>query len=318
MTVRDWRRLPRTEVEPWYRAEQAWWSETLAWDTSPNWTIVEQARTAGTLPGFVLYEGAQACGWSFYLVHRSTLQVGGLTAPTRAAGAELLDAILASPEASGAQGAMVFVPVSQGWLAEILTERGFAVRPFRYLARTLDGLAGVPPAAQPTVAARFTELATLLSHAYPGADPARPFAPRGTWDEWVDYTTQLVKQIGCGVLVPECCVLEAGPTGVPGLLGAVLTTQLSAHTGHLAQVAVDPAFQRHGIGARMVRTALARLRGHGHTQATLLVADDNLSAAGMYARLGFVETGRFLSAWRPQPTRSTMAACSTGGVRTLR
>jgi ribosomal protein S18 acetylase RimI-like enzyme len=318
MTVRDWRSLPRTEVEPWYRAEQAWWSNTLAWETSSNWTVVEQARTTGTLPGLVLYDGTRAAGWSFYLIHRSILQIGGLTAPTRAAAGELLDAILASPEAGRSHGAMIFVPIGQGWLSEVVAERGFSVRPFRYLVRALDGPVDRAPAGQPLAAARVSELTTLLSRAYPGADPARPFAPGGTWDEWADYTAQLVTQTGCGTLEPDCSVLEPREPGVPGLLGAVLTTRLAAHTGHLAQVAVDPGFQGQGIGARMVRTALARLRAHGYTRASLLVADDNLTAGRMYARLGFVETGRFLSASRPQPTRSTMAACSTGGLRTFR
>jgi ribosomal protein S18 acetylase RimI-like enzyme len=134
----------------------------------------------------------------------------------------------------------------------------------------------------------------------------------------MDYTAQLVTHTGCGTLVPECSVLENGAAGVPGLRGVVLATRLSAQTGHLAQVAVDPGAQGRGMGARMVRVALSKLQAHGFSRASLLVADDNLTAIRMYARLGFEETGQFVSAWRPQPTRSTMAACSTGGVSTLR
>lgn len=322
MSVRDWRGLTRIEVEPWYRAEQAWWMQALAWDTSSNWTVVEQARAAGTLPGLVLYDGAAATGWAFFLMHRSVLQLGALTARTPEAAAALLDAILAAPEAQRARGAMVFVPVVRGWLADVLAARGFSVRPFRYLLRQLDPSVDGPATGQAFATTRLTEVAALLSRAYPGADSARPFAPGGTWEEWVDYTAQLVAHTGCGTLVPDCSVLEErateGPAAVRGLVGAVLTTRLAARTGHLAQVAVDPASQGRGIGDRMVRSALARLRAHDFTQASLLVADDNVTAGRMYARLGFEEAGRFLSAWRAQPTRSTMAACSTGGVSTFR
>lgn len=318
MSVRDWRSLTRLEMEPWYRAEQAWWSEELAWDTSPNWAIVEQARAAGTLPGFVLYDGAAAVGWSFFLVHRSTLQIGALTARTPDAATSLLDAILETPEARGAQSAMVFAPLVQRWLAEVLACRGFSVRPFRYLMRRLEPPVEGPLTGQPFDAARLTEVAALLSRAYPGADSARPFAPAGTWEEWVDYTAQLVAHTGCGTLVPACSVLEERASGGPGLLGAVLTTRLAARTGHLAQVAVDPACQGQGMGGRMVRGALAQLGAHGFTHATLLVADDNAAAVRMYAGLGFEEAGRFVSAWKAQPTRSTIAACSTGGVSTFR
>lgn len=318
MSVRDWRSLTRLEVEPWYRAEQAWWSRELAWDTSSNWAIVEQARAAGTLPGFVLYDGAAAVGWSFFLVHRSTLQIGALTARTPEAATALLDAALETPEAHGAQSAMVFAPLVRPWLTEVLASRGFSVRPFQYLMRRLEPRVDAPGTGRPFEAARTTEVAALLSRAYPGADSARPFAPGGTWDEWVDYTAQLVAHTGCGTLVPACSVIEERAADGPGLLGAVLTTRLAARTGHLAQVAVDPACQGQGIGDRMVRRALAQLGAHGFTHASLLVADDNAAAGRIYARLGFREAGRFVSAWRAQPIRSTIAACSTGGVSTFR
>lgn len=318
MSLRDWRSLTRIEVEPWYAAEREWWTRTLAWDTSSNWTVVEQARAAGNLPGLVLYDGPEATAWTFFLVHRSILQIGALTARTPDAAADLLDSIMVTPEAQRAQGAMVFVPVVRGWLADVLADRGFSVRPFRYLLRPLDSSSDGPATGQPFVNDRLADIAALLSRAYPGADSARPFAPGGTWEEWADYTAQLVAHTGCGTLVPVCSVLEAQAPEVPGLLGAVLTTRLAAGTGHLAQVAVDPRCQGRGMGERMVRSALVRLRAHGFTQASLLVADDNLPAGKMYERLGFSEAGRFLSAWRAQPMRSTMTACSTGGASTFR
>ncbi len=259
-----------------------------------------------------------ASGWSFYLLHRSTLQIGGLTAATREAGVELLDAVLASPEAARADSAMTFVPSVVPWLAGALRDRGFTVHPFRYLSRALDDSSEAPESGDPFHVGRLGAVADLLSRAYPGADSTRPFAPAGTPDEWLDYTTQLGAQTGCGTLLPACSVVEE-LAGAPGrLAGVVLTTRIGPGTGHLAQVAVAPSSQGRGLGRRLVRSALVRLRTHRFERASLLVADGNLTAQRMYQRLGFEETGTFLSAWRVQPRRSTMAACSTGGVRTLR
>ena len=328
MTVRDWRRLTAAETEPLYRAEEARWRAAFHWDTHDNWTLVERARASGTLPGLaVLGDAGHADirGWAFHVVHRGVLQLGALTAAAPEAAEAILDAVQATAVQARVRGVMAFVPLDREWLPARLQARGFAVRPFLYLERTLAdspvetaSAARVERLARPFDGSRVGDVAGLLAAAYPGADPARPFAPGGHRDEWLDYTTQLVTQTGCGALRPDCCVLVDGGSDRPRLDGAVLTTQLSTETGHLAQVAVHPVKHGQGIGRDMIGVAIGRLRTAGFLRASLLVAEDNTRAVAMYRRVGFEETGRFLSAWRAQPTRSTMAACSGGGLSTLR
>lgn len=303
MTVVDWRAAPEADVAACYAAERAAWTRRFGWDTTDNWRHVEAARAAGTLPGFLVCDGAVPAGWGFHLLHRGTLQIGGMSAASLDAVTAMLDRMLGSPEAARARDAMAFIPETETPARAALLARGFAIRTFRYLARPLD--APWPESAAPGSGAglslhagRLTAVADLLGRAYPGADPARPFAPHGTADEWLDYTSQLVAQTGCGELLPWASVVaeEAGPSR--RLLGAVLATRIAHGSAHLAQVAVDPAWRGRGCGERLVSTALGRLHRRGYATVSLLVADDNATALRLYTRLGFTPRGTFVSAWR--------------------
>lgn len=298
MDIVDWRTLPAADVARCYEAERTAWADRFNWDTTQNWRQIEAARAAGTLPGFLVYDGPGAAGWGFHLLHRRTLQIGGVSAVSAVAVEALIEGMLASPEAERAGDVLAFIPDSSGPTRDVLRARGFGVRTFAYLMQTPAAPVAVPFDGRPFHGGRLIATADLLSRAYPGADPSRPFAPRGTADEWLDYTTQLVSQTGCGELLPWASVSDEQP-GQPGrLIGTVLATRIAHRTAHLAQVAVDVEWQGQGRGERLVREVLARLRERGYTNVSLLVADDNAAALRLYTRLGFSQRGSFLSAWR--------------------
>lgn len=306
MTVVDWRAAPEADVAACYAVERATWTRRFSWDTTDNWRHVEAARAAGTLPGFLVFDVSDEttpAGWGFHLLHRGTLQIGGIAAASPDAVTALLDRMLASPEAARARDAMAFIPETETPARAALLARGFAVRTFRYLARPLDttwpeSVTQGTGAGLSFHAGRLMATADLLRRAYPGADRARPFAPHGTADEWLDYTSQLIAQTGCGELLPWASVVdeEAGPSR--RLIGAVLATRIAQGSAHLAQVAVDPAWQGRGCGVRLVSASLGRLQRRGYATVSLLVADDNAAALRLYTRLGFAPQGAFLSAWR--------------------
>ncbi|MEW6321201.1 MAG: hypothetical protein AB1635_08930, partial [Acidobacteriota bacterium] len=104
MTVLDWRNLPTARVAPLYEAEEARWRRDLSWDARSTWRIVEDARRAGELPGYALVGASGAVeGWTFFLVHGDTLQIGALTAREARGVRRLLDEVMQAPEASLAQ-----------------------------------------------------------------------------------------------------------------------------------------------------------------------------------------------------------------------
>jgi ribosomal protein S18 acetylase RimI-like enzyme len=60
----------------------------------------------------------------------------------------------------------------------------------------------------------------------------------------------------------------------------------------LAQLWVDPAVRRAGLGLRLIEAIVAWARERGMVALELSVTTNNPAAAALYARAGFVETGR--------------------------
>ncbi|MGE3507438.1 MAG: GNAT family N-acetyltransferase [Vicinamibacterales bacterium] len=298
MTIVDWRTLSTRELARCYEVERAAWSNRFHWETADTWLRLEAARSAGALPGLVAYDGSRPVGWCFFLRHRGTIQIGGLSAGAARTVDALLDAMLASPDVAGAEDVMAFVPEMGAPMQPSLRQRAFEVRPFQYLVVALRPGTATEYACRSYHAGRLTAIADLLARAYPGADRARPFAPHGSPAAWMEYTSQLLTQTGCGALLPWASVVEEAPDRPGRLIGAVLTTAIERGTGHIAQIAVDAAYQGQGIGSRLLRTALTRLRQRGFSRATLLVSSSNATALKLYTRLGFERRGAFLSAWR--------------------
>ncbi len=60
---------------------------------------------------------------------------------------------------------------------------------------------------------------------------------------------------------------------------------------HILNVAVDPHYRRKGIGAMMLRSAMADARRGGMREVTLEVRRSNTAALAMYRAHGFQEAG---------------------------
>ena len=87
---------------------------------------------------------------------------------------------------------------------------------------------------------------------------------------------------------PERCyvVARVGSTivGYGGMLFA-------GDDAHVANVAVDPRWQRHKIGSRLLLTLARFARDHGYKNLTLEVRVSNAGAQAMYHRFGFAPAG---------------------------
>jgi ribosomal-protein-alanine N-acetyltransferase len=80
-------------------------------------------------------------------------------------------------------------------------------------------------------------------------------------------------------------VLEAEADGFVLLQGA-------GDEAEVLTLAVRPAARRQGVGAGLMRRAVARAGEAGVARVFLEVAEDNDAAQALYARLGFAATGR--------------------------
>lgn len=315
MTFEDWRNSRPADLASCYAEEVRRWRDDLQWDFTSSIEQIEKGRREGRVGGFVARDDDGAVrGWAYFVVNQRTLQIGALSAQSVEQVRGLLDHILRAPEAEAAQDIACFVYPQTAGLLSALERRRFAIVDFCYLTAGTTQLSEQTHAAdgcvEPFRAVPGPTAVRLLARSYAGVPVARWFAPHGRLEEWAQYVGQLMHTSSCGIFLPEA---SFGLTHDHQLTGLVLTTQLSGTMAHVAQVAVDPLSRGQGHGRRLVVAAARAARGVGCESVSLLVADDNEPAKRLYASLGFVERGRFLSA-RRSPLRRTLSIERTAAV----
>jgi len=293
--VFDWRIAEASDLDDAFAAEILRWQHALGWDASAAWAQVDAACRAGTLPGFVAMDAAERiAGWTFFVRHGQTLQIGALMAADAGVTGLLLDAVLTSSLAEDAASVIFFGFSTAPGLEALLASRGFDVERYLYLERSTSGL-GAGPAAASWREGHREAVTDLLASSYDDSR-ARAFAREGGIEGWREYLSQILTGIGCGTFLPEGCqLIEAGDGRLDA---AVLTTRIGDDTVHLPQVAVARHARGQGLAARLVMAALNTARDAGLSRATLLVGERNAAARHVYDKLGFVETAAFVSATR--------------------
>jgi ribosomal protein S18 acetylase RimI-like enzyme len=300
----DWREARGADLAQCYAREIRRWSAELGWDTASSWDQIEFGRRVGTLPGLLALDAHGAVlGWTFYLLHRGILQLGGFVSNSADVTDTLVDGLFASKTAARAESVTVFAFTEAPGLTEQLSSRGLSVGTYEYLVNPLTGPdtdrqssrgLSVRDSLRPWRSGDVQGMAALLRVAYPGADAVRPFAPKGTPEEWREYVGQLVHAGGCGTLMADACAVHEDTPG--NMSGVVLVTRLSPETAHIAQLAVDPRDRGRGLGRRLVDAACVAARGAGCTRMTLLVESRNVTARRLYEAAGFRMRAQFVSA----------------------
>jgi ribosomal-protein-alanine N-acetyltransferase len=87
---------------------------------------------------------------------------------------------------------------------------------------------------------------------------------------------------------------------VAELDGEIVGYQLSTRSGdigHLARLAVEPRWQRHGLGRALVADMLNFFHRTGATGVTVNTQRDNLASQRLYERMGFRPTGSRVPVW---------------------
>jgi GNAT superfamily N-acetyltransferase len=320
MICTDWRDAPADVVAPLLAAEHQRWAQHLWWDLRSSIEVTERARMAGELPGLIVRSRrtGEPLAWSYYVLARSSLQVGALAGTTAGAVRMMLEAICVSAEAQLARGVSCFLFPASASVASALARQRFALDIHRYLCHPLGGPVPVPPATTPLrswCVEDTTSVVRLLARAYAGDAGARCFTPHARLEEWAHYVGQLLQRPACGHFSPEESFVGEDAGG--RLAGAVLVTRVAPGTAHIAQLAVDPACRGTGVGTALVAAACAAARARGADRVTLLVNEQNATACSLYARLGFVDTPwTFLYAHRgPVARRFNLRPAATDTCR---
>jgi ribosomal protein S18 acetylase RimI-like enzyme len=320
MTIQDWRDAPADVVQGLLLAERRRVLEQLHWDLAPSLKAVEQARQRGELPGLILQDRhGRPVGWAFYLLANRLLQIGGLQAPTAGGLRLLLDHVLSSSEAQMAQGVACFLEATSPSLTSALTRWRFDLHRHAYLEASLtNGWPLAPtPTLRPLVLADAPELVRLLARSYAGERVARAFAPNARIEEWAQYVGQLLNGPAVGIWRPDLSLALSSPDG--RLAGALVVTEVARGIAHVAQLAIDPAHRRKGLGRQLVTAAGVGAAAQGAKRLTLMVSEANEPALTLYRSLGFAPRGVFLHGVRgPVPrTLNGVTIRATGGLQKI-
>jgi ribosomal protein S18 acetylase RimI-like enzyme len=307
MTLVDWRDVPTDVIQPLLLAERRRVLDRLHWDMGASFKALELARQRGDLAGLLLKDRyGRPAGWAFYILSNRMLQIGGLHATSAGGVRELLDGILASTEATLAQGVSCFLEASTSSLPSALTRLRFDLLRHDYLEAPLGaswkgtGVAGMRLLHRDDA----PELVRLFARTYAGLPAARMFAPNARLEEWAHYTAQLLSGPAVGTWQPNQSFVVPGEDG--RLIAAVVTTEVARGISHVAQVVVDPAYHRRGIGRALMCATADAAATEGAKRLTLMVEDTNAAAQGLYASLGFAPRGQFLFG-RRGPVPRTLA-----------
>jgi ribosomal protein S18 acetylase RimI-like enzyme len=76
------------------------------------------------------------------------------------------------------------------------------------------------------------------------------------------------------------------------LVGVVIISHVIGDLWNLDQIAVDPNYRRQHIGERLLKKAILHVKNAGGRRIQLFVSTDNISALGLYTKLGFTNANK--------------------------
>jgi ribosomal-protein-alanine N-acetyltransferase len=87
-------------------------------------------------------------------------------------------------------------------------------------------------------------------------------------------------------------VIKKGRREKPGRVIAYLCFRLLEDEMYIMNLAVDPAYRRHGVATFLLGYGLRLAKGYGAKRASLEVRASNHAAIQLYKKMGFCEVGR--------------------------
>jgi ribosomal protein S18 acetylase RimI-like enzyme len=296
-------------VAPLYAAERERWLSELAWDPAELLDVVERGRLAGHVAGWIAFDQEdRPIGWTFYVLHDGVLQIGGLVGERPSVVRRLLDALLASPEASVARGLSCFVFPSTAGTSSALERQRFNLRESLYMTRSIGASeTSEDPVThrgvRPWATADFAGTVRVLAASYAGVPAAECFAPDGTREQWAHYAGQILRTPGCGRFDAALSRIVCAP-GAATPAAVALTTWIGPDAVHVAQIAVSPDRRRQGLARVLMESVLRASEQAGATRMTLMVDGGNTAAVRLYESLGFSEGSRMIFGSRAARTRA--------------
>jgi ribosomal protein S18 acetylase RimI-like enzyme len=287
------------ELEGLWHHEAQWWREHLLWDISPPLAALRRVIGRRGVPGKAVRVGTQTVGYTYYVISGSLGVLSGLVvAPAwniPEVGESLLQATIDAIRQRGVRRIeSPCVSVASPWLVPVCERAGLQATWRAFLRVELAGAhASAPSSAfvqlEPWREMYVHEAAAIMQAAYQTTVDVELNMLYRTVEGCSSVLDNLL-QGGCGPLVAEASVF-ARYRGQG--IGFVVVTEIAPQQGHLAQVAVLPAYQRQGVGRMLVHHCLTQLAARHFDTLSLIVSRANTHALRLYQAMGLQEVLAF-------------------------
>jgi ribosomal protein S18 acetylase RimI-like enzyme len=284
------------ELEGIWDHEAHWWREHLLWDISHPLEALRRVIGRRGVPGKAVRVGAQTVGYTYYVISES---LGVLSGPvvlpawnTPEVGRNLMQATIDALRSRGVRRIeSAGISVATPWLVPACERAGLqaAWRAFLRIELARAHASVQSPSFVQLEAWRESyihEAAAIMQAAYQTTVDVELNMLYRTVEGCSSILATLQQQGGCGALVAEASgFARARGQGI----GFVLVTEIAPGQGHLAQVAVLPAYQRQGVGRMLVNHCLRQLAVRHFDTLSLIVSRANQRAFRLYQTMGLQE-----------------------------
>lgn len=266
----DLKTVSPSELAQFWQREVQRWREQLFWDVSDRFDTLRRVLERRGLQGVALRIGTQIEGYAYYIISGRLGVLAGLDLAPGWAGTEAAKTLLqAALHALWQHGPTriesPFLSFDGTWLPPAFEAQGFLTYWREFLRLQIDEQLddwleppkpSLPMALEPWHNAHLPEAAEIMHAAYEGEVDTEMSALYRTVGGCRLILEQILHQRNSGVPIDRASafVRHRGEG-----IGFIVITEIAPQQGHLAQVAVRPAYQRQGLGHLLLKYSLSQL-----------------------------------------------------------
>jgi ribosomal protein S18 acetylase RimI-like enzyme len=310
MNIIDLRQATVRQLEPLLLEEASHWREELHWDYRSAVELIKRFLDAHALCGSVAVENNVAVGYAFYVLEDYKGLIGGLYVSPRSdqepIGRRLLEEMLyamrALPQMHRIEAQLM--PFG-GPVDAVLQEQGFRLHTRKFMLLDLRKTPNDAPSINSGLRVDrwndryFDPCAKLIYLAYANHIDGEINDQYRSRHGALKFLKNIIHLPGCGQFLTNASFVLRHP-GSDELVGAVLTSEVSAGVGHTTQICIQPGFQGHGLGRALMLASQDALRSMHYKELSLTVTAANRGAVELYEKLGFVTLRSFTAGVWPR------------------
>lgn len=323
LEILDLRHFNAPALKPLLEAEAGLWMRRLHWDYRTSSRLLMQYLDSHLLPGFVSLAEGNVNGYSFCVHEDAKAVIGDVFAVTSAdeafrstAGhaveetllAALIEQLQNTPHIDRIESQLLLQPA--GFHAEQFARAGFERYGRLFMLQQLDGMWHEPRIElsrdlelRPWRDDDLLAASRLIRAAYDQHPDSVINDQYGTEHGSLRFLNNIVRYSGCGTFSPQASHVIAVRSS-RALAGLVLSSRVSAQSGHVTQLCVHPEYRRMGLARHLLAMAAFRFLRTGATEVSLTVTEANRTAIELYQSEGYEPIHRFDATVWQRPGRS--------------